>query len=208
MLNRKYLLIGGGFLLGVCLLYFLLVTLPRIGKIPVEILAHPNDSTITINGDRTRTGIRYLTEGEYVVRAEKNGWLADEVKVSVSDDVNQIALLLGPNSDEAFEIAEEDAIEREGLAGVKASARGASIRSDYPIINKLPYSDIAGPYKIDYGFNQDDTTVPYLLISFTTPKSRQKALEWLQENRVDITTTEIIFSDFVNPIKNQERFHD
>ncbi len=207
MINRKFIVLSGVIFVGVCLLYFLLVILPRIGKVPVEILVHPNDSTITINGNRSASGIQYLSVGEYTVKAEKDGWIADEVKVSVSDEINQIALLPRPNSNEAREIAEEDNLEREGLAGVKANARGANIRSDYPIINKLPYSDIAGPYKIDYGFNRDDTTVPYLLISFTTPKSRQKALEWLQNNEVDLTTTEIIFSDFVNPIKNQEKFH-
>lgn len=209
MIKQKYILIGflGFFLLG--LLYFLLVTYPRLGKVAVEVLAHPSDTTITIDGDAYSPGTIYLRPGEYTLLAKKNGWTNATASIIVTKQPRSVALVLEPDSVQAYKILEDEKViaEREALAAVTANARGEDIRSRYPIIERLPYSDISGPFKIDFGFDQLDKTTPYLIVSFSTPKGRRLAIDWLKKNNVDLVKTEVIFEGFNNPFQTNKVTH-
>lgn len=209
MIQRKYIvLIAAGFFV-FCLLYFILVTFPRIGKTSVEISSHPSDATIIINDETRSPGTVYLKPGDYTLIAKKKGWSSATTTVSVGDDSRSMALVLEPNSQEARELLEDDRVvtEREALAGIAANARGEDIRTKNPIIDKLPYSDISGPFKIDFGFNQDDNQTPYFIVSFSTAKGRRLAIEWLKKQEVDLVKTEVIFEDLNNPFSNLEVSH-
>jgi len=208
MIQRKHILITVAVFILICVLYYLLAIYPRIGKIAVDILVNPNDATITLNGSRISPGTNYLNAGPYTLRAEKEGWKADEVTVSVSNELSAVALLPQPVSEEAKQQAKKEATTRGGLSSIAANARGLDIRSAYPILNKLPYSDTSGPFKIDYGFNQDNSKIPYLIVSFSTPHGRSKAIKWLADNKTDLTSTEILFDEFINPIHKEEDAHE
>lgn len=207
MLQRKHVITIILAFIIVCLMYFLLVMYPRIGKIPVEVLVNPDGASIYIDNNRATPGIHYLHEGSHTFKAEKAGWTPDEVAVSVTDSTTSVALLPQPESSEAKQQAERDSLIREGLSGVAANVRGLGIRNSYPILNDLPYSDPSGPYKIDYGFNQDDKKTPYLVVSFSTPNGRSEAIDWLKDNDVDPTSLEIIFEGFESPIYKKEDAH-
>ena len=204
MIQKKYIFIVLAAFAVICLLYFLFFTYPRLGKIAVDIRVNPEDAAIIIDGDKSHAGTVYLRPGTHTFKAAKSGWFADEVTVSVSKNNATVALLPQPDSDEAQQQAEDDAMKREGLSSTAANTRGVDIRSANPILNKLPYSDISGPYKIDYGFNQQDEKTPYLIVSYSTPHGREKALKWLKSNKLDVTTTEVVFQDFISPIHAEE----
>lgn len=193
-----------GLIIAVFILFTLWYTaaqISKIGKIPVDIETSPENATVTINGKNTHTGINYLKEGTYTFTATKPGYDTASQTATVSKINNYIALIPNPVSNQVKNEANstEEAMRAESIAGMAAAASGAALQSDNPIIKKLPYSDLSGPFKIDYGYNQDNQSSLYLLVSYTTPDSRQKAIKWLKSNGVDLTTREILFSDFNNP---------
>lgn len=207
MIHKKYIIITVAIFLGICLLYYLFVVYPRQGKVAVDILTHPESATVTVNKNRGNTGTNYLPAGTYTFKAEQEGWEPEEITVAISEEVSQVALVLTPVSAAAKEQAKNDSLEREGLYGIAANTRGLDIRNTHPILNELPYSDTTGPFKIDFGFNRDDKKTPYLVVSYSTPNGRIEAIDWLRENKVDTTTTEIIFEDFRSPIYKETDTH-
>lgn len=208
MINRKYLYIAIG-IIGVGIVLLLLIFIPRIGKIPVTIYSLPVDAHITVDDKRSSTGEQYLSPGSYTFKATKKGWSSDTLEIEVSEDNSEVALILEPESDEARSESENtnNTDIREQLSSIRANSRGKTVNAKYPVLAKLPYSDTTGPYKIDYGFLKEDAATPYILISYSTPNGRIEALQWLVEQKVDITETEIIFSDFENPINEIGDFH-
>jgi len=208
MIQRRHILIAIAVFTLISVAYFLLVLYPRIGKVPIDIVVNPSDASISIDDRRVSSGTQYLNPGTYTFKAEREGWFPDEVSVTISDRLSSVALLPTPSSDEAREQAERDSTVREGLSSIAANARGLDIRSAYPILNELPYSDVSGPFKIDYGFNQDNTKTPYLIVSYSTPHGRNKAIDWLKANDTNLTTTEILFEDFQNPTYQPEDNHE
>lgn len=206
--KKAVIYVVGGFIL-ICVLFFVFYTLPRIGKIPVNVLVNPSDSDVYIDGDKNNNKTVYLRPGEHSFTAKKPGWADNTVKISVSEENSNVGLLPTPNSQEAEdELGDQNNIRvREGIAGTAANARGLELRGVNPIINKLPYSEVAGPFKIDYGFNESDNKTAYILVTVSTPDGRVNALKWLDKNGVDITRTEIVFSDFTNPLYSQDGDH-
>ncbi|HRJ06811.1 MAG TPA: PEGA domain-containing protein [Candidatus Saccharibacteria bacterium] len=176
---------------------------------PVEIAMHPSDAKVTVNDETHSSGTVYLKPGDYTLIAKREGWDDATTTVSVKDEPRSIALVLEPNSQEARELLENESVitEREALAGIAANARGEDIRAKTPILSKLPYSDIFGPFKIDFGFNQDDNRTPYFIVSFATAKGRRLAIEWLKKQEVDLVKTEVIFEGLNNPFSNLEVSH-
>lgn len=210
MIDRRYLYIALAGFGGVIILILLFVLVTRVGKVPVSIQALPNDAVVKIDGKEISTGDHYLPAGEYSFTASKEGWSTDTLKLTIDEDNADVALLLSPQSDQAKAEYEgtTDTDEREQLSSIRSNSKGKTVTSNYPVIAKLPYSDSTGPYKIDYGYPREDSTTPYILISFSTPNGRTKALRWLSEQKLDITNTEIVFSDFENPLKEVGDFHE
>lgn len=209
MIQRKYIIISVITFIILCCLYFILIVYPRLGKIPVQVLVYPEDAKIFINGKVSSSGTIYMSADTYTFTAKKTGWIDDEVTATISEDLQSIALLPTPTSEEAHTSADTPgaATRREELAGIAANTRGLSIRKKYPIINKIPHSDLTGPFKIDYGFNQDDRITPYIIVSFATPHGRKEAIKWLKKNGADITATEIIFENFKNPLSTKQEIN-
>lgn len=200
MIERKHIFVGLALFILICVFYYLFIVFPRQDKVAVEILVNPSDASVYIDNEKSGAGKKYIHPGTHVFKAEKEGWTASGVTLDITDDTSIIALLPTPTSEDARLEAQKDAEKREELAGIAANTRGLDIRNTTPILNELPYSDTSGPYKIDYGFNQDDKRTPYLIVSYSTPNGRKEAIDWLIANEVDTTTLEIIFEDFINPI--------
>ncbi len=192
-----------------CVVYFVFVTLPRLGKVAVDITTHPEDAIVYINGNESPSGTVYLRPTQYDFSARKKGWETATATVTVSESNKTVALLPDPVSQEAIKEAEDPEVQalRESLAGIAAIARGNTLRNENPIINSLPYTDVSGPFKIDFGFEQEDKSTPYLIVSYSTPNGRQAATSWLKKKGVNLTKTEVIFSDFENPLSVKEVTH-
>ncbi len=175
----------------------------RLGKTAVTIKTIPADSKITINGKSAGAGMAYLKPGVYHFKAELDGWLPDEQTIKISGKSTAVYLLPTPNSDKATQWINDHpnlTLERESLGSEAADQTGTSIRQQNPIINLLPYTDISGPFQIDYGMDPDHNNRLFLLISYSTPDGRQAALKWIRSQGYDPTNLDIRFKDFHNPL--------
>lgn len=171
------------------------------GEYKVTISVVPEDATILIDNKEVSIDNIWLTPGEYEFTAEKEGFAPDRVSRVITQDTT-VTLLPAPTSDEAIAWASQAEVQLqiEGLSGQKANERGVHISGQNPIIDQLPYVDIAGPFKIDYGYHGADNTATYLIIHKTTPNGRQAALEWIRKQGYDPTQLDIRFTDFKNPL--------
>ena len=196
--------------IGVVSLFFVTVVVVAIyilanrhsGEIKVVVSVLPEDANILVDGEQVDINNIWVTPGEHEFIAEKDGFESDSVSRNVDEEDTVVTLLPGPVSDEAIEWASQPDIQTqiEGLSGQKADERGGYIVDKNPIINLLPYVDIAGPFKIDYGYHGADNTTTYLIIHKTTPNGRQAALEWIRKQGYDPTQLDIRFTDFENPL--------
>lgn len=184
-------------------LFSLSVVISRIGKQPISIAVFPSNSSVYINNRQYNPGVVYLGSGSYVISAQKSGWSSPNQKITVTNKPVSVVLLLDPISHTAIDWLKgnkEAQVERESLAGVQASLRGLSVVDTNPIIKLLPYTDISGPFGIDYGYIGDDVTKVYLLISYSSPNGRQKAFEWIRSKGYDPTSFTIRYTNFTNPL--------
>lgn len=180
---------------------FLFTLESRRGKLPVNIAAFPDSAVINIDDKRFSTGRQYLTPGEHSITASNEGYETLEQTVVVETDGQYIGLILVPESDEAKQQSAEQALERENIGGTIASQRGQLLRERYPLINDLPHFDIAGPYRIEYRFDEDNHDHIYIYINYSVPEGRIAALDWIRSQDYDVEDYDIRFADFDNPIK-------
>lgn len=181
----------------------LAIFIPRAGKVAVEIQAVPKNTTITIDGAQVKAGIIYLAPGEYTIKGTAEGYAEDQEYVVVGDEEVLVGILPEPVSEEAQKYISENTdvqADREALAGINANRNGSQIRTANPIIEKLPYIDPKSLYAIDYGITNETPSHFFILIGNSSPEGRANALKWLQQQNVDISTTDIRYDDFVNPL--------
>ena len=209
-LNRRKIIIVAVVVTAVLIVWFVVVQISRIGKIPVTVESSPSNASITIDEKPAHTGINYIAQGSHTFSASKDGYETTDQTVTVDDTNNYIALLPEAISEDAIkEVSSgKESSHAETISGVASGKSGEALNANNPIIGLLPYSDVAGPFKIDFGYNQDNNDKIYLIVSYSTPSGRKNAINWLKKNKLDLTSTEIVFEDFVNPTVNKEENHD
>ncbi len=181
--------------------YGIYVQLSRIGKVRVDVETIPVSSLVTVDGEILTGKSVYLAPGEHMFIASKDGYLESRSKLDVSETNNYVGLLPIAESESAIQSSVNDAAAREAVGGKIATARGNMLREKATIISKLPRITLVGPYRIDYGIQgKDNTSHPYLLISNSTPKGRQNALDWIRSEGSEPTDLDIRFPDFINPV--------
>ncbi len=203
--NRFYIFIGILVILALAI-WSGIVFISRQGKIKVTIQAAPKDSLIMIDGKKSKVGDVYVEPGEHMFVASKNGFLEDRKKTTISEGNNYVGLLPTAESKEAVEWSNKNSQAREAIGSIIANQRGEMLRNKASIINKLPYMEIAGPFRIDYGISSASNTAhPYLIIHYTTAESRQKALGWIRKQGHEPTDLDIRFTDFSNPLTSEAK---
>lgn len=202
LLRKRIIIVASvAFVLFVLICVFIVAS--RAGKVAVEVSVIPDDAKITLDGKVVQSGTHYIRVGDHVFMAEKDGWTSDKQTLVINDDINQVALLPEPSSSAARNLlGNKDIVaKREALGAIRADSRGKTFRTKNEIVSHLPYSDIAGPFKIDYGYNSDNKEDGvYLVISHSTPTGRKKALAWMRSINEDPTNYTIVFSDYTSPL--------
>lgn len=181
----------------------LVIFIPRIGKTAVDIQAIPENTIVTINGKPARAGANYLKPGTYEIKGTIEGYIEDIQSVIVGNDRLVVGILPEPDSEKARKyLADNPDIQadREALGGINANREGAVIRTDNPIIEKLPYIDPDSLYAIDYGVTNEDPKHFYMVIGNSSPEGRTNAIKWLRDQGINIESSDIRYSDFVNPL--------
>lgn len=174
----------------------------QAGKIKATLTAYPDDSSVTMDGQKISQGTVYITPGPHTFVATKSGFLDDSVTASISEDTATVILLPTPQSAEAVAWSNQPDVTamRESLGGQKAAMRGASLSKQYPLVDKLPYIDIAGPFALDYGYQGKDNSEVYFILHDSTPDGRRAALAWIRQQGVDPATLDLRYDEFKNPL--------
>lgn len=171
------------------------------GKVATTVEVLPKDATISMNGKTIKSGTLYLAPGRYSFVAKKSGFADANVTLTINNDKHYVGLLPVPESDDAKNWAQNEDVwpERERIAGARSEAAGEETTLRNPLIDYLPYSDIMGPFSIDYAFDAVDTTKTRVIITNSTPDGRLRALKWIRNQGVDPADLTIEFVDFQNP---------
>lgn len=205
-IRQKMWLILGGFIFIVIIVS--IIALQRIGKTEVNIEVIPGDAKVLINKKEAGSGTHYLKPGEYTFSATKPGFKEYSVKLTISNETENIGLVPEPNSQEAYDWLKENPDiqqDRESIGGEMSSRVGQEVEDTTPIIKDLPYIDEYAPFAIDYGSDKSNANSSFLIISDSTPVGRVAALSWMADNGYDPTDFNIRFDDFINPIEGGPR---
>lgn len=198
---RQIALLFGLFCLGLIAVGIIQFT-RGIGKIQVSINTLPNDASISIDGKPVKNG-DFVTSGEHVFTAKKNGFADRTSRLIITKEEHIVTLPLTPQSDEAkkWANAPENQAKYSAMGSTLASEQGLAIRTANPLINQLPYTDVTGPFQINFGFPDPNNRFKlFYSIDYGSPIGRRKALEWIKSQGVDPTTLDIRFSDYKNPL--------
>lgn len=176
-------------------------SMQRAGKITVTISVLPADALITIDG-KPSGAAAYVTPGPHTFTAKKSGFKDATATLQISDTLNTVTLLPAPDSPAARTWASETAnrTQLEEMGAAAASERGSSLQSQYPLIAKLPHTEINGPFAIDYGYAGEDSTQIYFIIHDSTPDGRVNALRWIRDQGIDPTDLDIRYDEYINPL--------
>lgn len=208
-LNKKIIILAGLVLAALAALVAL-TTLGTLNKVKVEVVAIPEDSSITLDGEPIDAGVVSLEPGTHTLTASREFFTEVSVTVHTDDIVpsEPIYLLPIPSTPEAFQLLEDNPElqqRREAAGAIQAEQKKRSIESRYPYIGELPHTTI--DYKVDYGFDDEDqifievTLYPPAAVTPGTDLYRQQlqqfkddALGYLESIGVDTDQTEITFS--------------
>lgn len=173
----------------------------NMGKTTVNITKLPSDTTITLNGEKIRSGRLHLEPGSYTLRGEREGYSSYERKLDITKDQKDIKafFVLDPVSEEAQDEVRKNTrayLELESEAGKYYEARSESTSSNFPIIENLPYRSPL--YSIEYSLKGDDFKIQ---IKSSDPLGRQVAIERIQEFGYEPSDYVIEFLDLDNPFE-------
>jgi hypothetical protein len=177
------------------------------GKTKVELLVVPRDAAVSVNGQTFTDTTLYLTPGTYTFTAKRDGFDTESQTVDIKGSHHEVDLLAVPNSPvgNAYLNAHPDEEKiREDAGSKSANEAGLALQKKTPLIAQLPYTDITGPFSIDYGPSSTQKNGSFILISDSSPNGRVNALKWIKQQGYDPVNMEIHFDDFTNPlVENQ-----
>lgn len=177
-------------------------SIARLGKVGVDIQTVPSDAQVSIDG-KLSSSRPYLKPGTYTFTAAKDGFEKKSTEVTISKSQHAVSLILSPVSTEAKEWAKNNQSEYEKLGSLAVKERIVTVNEKNPLIAKLPYYDITGPFSIGYAFSTEESVDAYIIIKNSTPDGRIKALRWIHDQGIDPADLTIQFKDFVNPTREE-----
>jgi hypothetical protein len=183
--------------------YYIIVAVSKVGKTETTIDVAPVDASVTISGKKGVVGTNYLSPGKYEIIVKNPNYYEQKQTVVVGKEAKYVGIAMSPsNSETELAIANDSKLylPREGIGGQLAQIRGSKIRSITPIINLLPYTDVAGPFSLDYGPSYLNGLGSFIEITDSSPDGRVNALKWIRSQGYNPTNLEIQFNDFQNPI--------
>ncbi|HSX36487.1 MAG TPA: hypothetical protein VLH84_06160 [Patescibacteria group bacterium] len=212
--KQKLLLIVGGFLVLALVVAALLLGKSGTG-VQVQVQALPADSAITLDGKPIKAGHVQLSPGTHVFEATRQ-YFDPVTKTVDTKGLNKsrvIYLMPIPNSSAAMNyLLNHPAVQqqREAAAGADAAQTSQNLTATYPIIGYLPYQTT--DFKVDYSLDSKNTlsllVTVYPIADPTTDRTdytqqyngyKAEALQFIQSNKVNITTTQITYTASSDP---------
>ena len=182
-------------------LYFGVIAINNTGKVPVSLSAFPNDTTIAIDGKKTKTGTLYLAPGTYKLEAKKEGYDSYTRTLVLKEKKQTIAVILTPNSEEAFAYGRNNESEYRKVQAsgeVAAAETGKTFNEQNPIAKHLPYKTFF--FSIGYRMDQTDPSGNSIIIEIDASEGyKTAALYHIRELGYDPTDFTINFRAYENP---------
>lgn len=168
------------------------------GLIGVEIQTVPGDAEVLLDG-KLVSSTPYLKPGTYTFTASKDGFKNSSLDMNISASHHYVGITLTPISDAATKWAADNQAKYEKVGSRMIDERIVTVDKVNPLLSKLPYIDVMGPFSVNYAFSSEDSVNAYIVIKNATPAGRVKALQWIRDQGVDPADLNIQFEDFVNP---------
>lgn len=185
--------------------YNVYLSIQRAGKIQVTVVLAPKDAVFTVNGQNTNPNDVYLTEGQYVFTAKKDGFASLETHSYISKDKKTITMPLTPESDEAKKWAAANQAQYDqvsGIAGQAATTEGEQITQKNPVIRVLPFKNFI--YTLGYRNDRSDPTGQTMIVTVDARAgNRNAAIRKLRELGSDPAQLKIEFTNYESPFKNE-----
>ena len=186
--------------------YTIYVSMQRAGKLAVKLVVVPGDAKIDMNGQTVSAYGLYVSPGDYVFSASKEGFKTMEAHTHIAEGLpNTVTLPLEPESEEAKKWVQQNQNQYaalEGAAGKAANEQGEAVSEKNPVIRILPYKNFL--YTIGYKNDLSDPTGKSIIITIdATPGYRNAATRKLRELGYDPTQLKIEFTKYESPFGNE-----
>jgi hypothetical protein len=179
------------------------------GKVGVKVVVLPTDSTLTIDGVRTKPGTIYFTKTTHTIKVSKQyfGDVTKTINFATYDRLHTLYMLPLPNSDKAIQYLldhPEVQTQREAASGDEAIQDQQEL-SKNKLIPLLPYTGPGTEYVVDYGSTEqaDGSQKLTIFIQADTDQAKQDALKWVRSKGTDMSKIAIVYQPITNPISPQ-----
>jgi hypothetical protein len=197
----KKIVLGFGVLIGFVILLAIANGFSHTGKTAITLEIAPSIATSTIDGKQVHGGIVYISKGEHTLTVDLADFTSKSQTFTVSSQAQSINLALQPANATGRKLLTDNPayqLQREAIGGEQKAALQA--QAETPLISKLPYTDITGPFQIDYGQSPTRKGGTVIIINNSAPIGRVHALDWIRQQGYDPANLEIQFADFANPL--------
>jgi hypothetical protein len=204
--QKRVVMFGGAALVIILISVGILASL-NSGKVRVEVVVLPDDSSITLDGQPAKAGNMQLTKGEHTFTASRQDFTTINKKINTNDldpDNPKIYLMPRPDSEAAVQwLLDHPEVQekREAAGGAEAEAKQQLITERYPIVNTLPYETL--DYVIGYDVDaNNEISFAISIDPLSTPdqgeyykeelrRYRDEALQYMRSQGVDTKTAKI-----------------
>ena len=168
----------------------------------IDILVAPADATLTIDGKTypTKSTIK-IKPGTYSVKIEKDGFVNYNGSINALDQQTAYIYEFLNESDENgtyYKDHQEDASRTQQISDKKADVFHEEYTGTDEIWNVTPYDDYSSGYKISAEKDENGKIIVnvylYTCSDSKVEKLKQKALEYLEEKKVDLNKYTINYS--------------
>jgi hypothetical protein len=191
------------FITGIAVLSLLIFGIVNIlahqGKVHLEIIVSPQDSSLTIDGQPARPGKIWLTKGTHTLKASRQHFtdVTRVIDTNKLDPDKPVYILPGADSSEAQQYLidhPEDQQLRES-AGSQKDVQVQEKLQDQKLLNLLPFIAPGFEFQIDYDAtsNSDGDVQLTIYIEADTDAAKQSALDWIKSQGVNPDSLHIVY---------------
>lgn len=165
----------------------------------------PSDAIAYINDKKVKNGKNYSDIDKISLTFKREGFADYKREVKLyNNEENYIGVIMEPSSDDYSNwYQNQDQYNLSSKISSKSADEYTKYKHiEYPILSILPYQEVSGPFRIDYGFTSEGAL--FLEVSNSSPKGRQRAIDWIKSQGYNPAEYDIIYKDFVPSIVLKE----
>ena len=168
----------------------------------IKILVAPSDATVIIDGKTVKTeGDLKIEPGTYAVKIEKTGFISYNGSIeAIADNISYLYEYLNEEDENGtfYQDNEKEASRTQHISDKKADLFHESYTGTDNIWNITPYNDYKAGYKI-FAEKSEEGKILVTIYLYTCQNDRleklkKSALEYLEENKIDLKKYEIKYS--------------